>query len=1637
MPDAPGPSWKHTGGQAARPASSRKSWQPGRAQATRGPVDPRKKYRRRLVMAAVSGAILVGLIVAVIRLLDPVKEPTLVVVAPDAPESTVVPINAAGAQVAKELAESAAFTHRPVPAAAKWYEAIDNSSGPLVLHFACPGAGDKGGPFLWLVPADAAFTDPGHRLTISEVLNRLKEIPKRQKLLILDAATESVSWTRGQLHNDFARRLKALDSQIKSVPNLVVICSADADQRSWMAEEWRNTAFGHYLLEGLRGAGAAESNARITALDLFKYVHSSVTQWAQANRDADQKPILLPTPDSDPASDGEARAAKILVATLGPNRYQARLPGEAPGRSFTMPDSLARAWAHADELANQSPNPATKAPHVWRQYLDLLLRAEEIARITGEVPAGVSVRLTQLERDLAAPPWKAEPACIPFSLPAGPALGYPRPSISGDDFNSVWAEEDAKRNEAWNARARRLEAEAAPQAVRLAGAAAMLDYLATRQRPDKPALDRAAALLQHVDVGQPRPVETHLLRTLQRHVNAPRDPDLLRLALGVQVDAERTAWFVGSTDAYPYAEQVGRWFAKDLFAADDLRRKSTDFAFAGDAKSADAARTGLEDSRKRYKEIADNATTLGKAYRLRDQILSRLPYYARWAACRRIPAATAQPTLDLVERTALVTHDLVETLENPDPAQFVRVTEMVQQLDGIAERPGLFRKLETEFSTFLGTLGSEALPSNWHAIDNALTVPFIPSETRKQLVEKLRSISRRLNESADPGERVKSAPVLPVELAQRQGRMALAVLGRRQVTDLQGTAPLGWQETKQHIDAPDLGAWWDSMAVAGERIGTTFVAMRGESARLAARADSAAAPADLTRAARYARLADGATILSGNNPVAIERRYWTHALLIGMAERAAADGWADLDAVAEQPYCLLAANRYLDSAAVILLEGEPGVDPRGTDPRLAAVRAARQSLKAPEFQLVPPPPLTLTDQSTETVAYRVNPLAGATGNPVLRLRSVTPPLESREYPTNEYRPVEGFTNPRTEPVAGSIRLAVTGAATGSKGEVVLDLLYRGQLNTKTIPALYEGTPTYRWIYRPPTGLKASFAIKGDEALRNGAVAFLIDLSDSMNIEDKITKKSRFQEAAEGLKKVLADLPPDTHVSVSFFASMDSKRGIQTRLAPIRWEKNKTDAVYDLVMEQKRDGEETPIADAIGQALKSKDIFPGKEFTGFRNLVVITDGADNVAAAPGNDVVSTLQNLPQDVGLHLVLFGISDREYLQARKQFDTIENTQHYERLGRTPARIWPKRENGKEDRLNRSVHLAEVLKEAMLPRATIRKNESTVGQLPVSIAADKFWRWLRPLQEPGNFHLWALQSRQTLQLDPGDRLLLALKKNNDGTVSVALPSYLEARPDLAVSTRVASADGTVRMTVPRNSLTQQAGRYDLDLTATLEKPVYDRPHLHRELPLFAWFEVEPQSADRRPTSLRVENLLLRPAPAWALTAAAWPPERGESSVAIAPALPRVAAYWLGKEPPATATLEFTSLNVADRELKEKDRKFAVDTGNVEIEQLSPPTDGYLTIRLNHSEKKPVVVRVSVQGVSQSWTLGEDHKFFGNSNRYTATFGPIRAEDLERRLTLKFYSIASIKEHSTPAIADVGERPGVNNKDRLPEEKLD
>src|SRR5262249_13357706 len=118
----------------------------------------------------------------------------------------------------------------------------------------------------------------------------------RTILLILDATQVASSWPLGVLQNDFARQVKELD-EVRANPNLVVLLASDEGQRSWVSEEWRQSIFAHFVIEGLKGAAAqASGKSRVTALDLHHFVLDQVKKWTQVNRDQRQSPVLVGDP---------------------------------------------------------------------------------------------------------------------------------------------------------------------------------------------------------------------------------------------------------------------------------------------------------------------------------------------------------------------------------------------------------------------------------------------------------------------------------------------------------------------------------------------------------------------------------------------------------------------------------------------------------------------------------------------------------------------------------------------------------------------------------------------------------------------------------------------------------------------------------------------------------------------------------------------------------------------------------------------------------------------------------------------------------------------------------------------------------------------------------------------------------------------------------------------------------------------------------------------------------------------------------------------------------------------------------------------------------------------------------------------
>src|SRR5262249_13242533 len=123
-------------------------------------------------------------------------------------------------------------------------------------------------------------------LKFSEVLQSLESVGDRNVVLLIEPALVRANWSTGVFENEFVQRL--VESKAKLKPRIFVLCASDAHQVSWPSDEWQQTVFGHYVVEGLKGGADADHNQRITAGELFRYVKEKVTAWSQANRGIEQ-----------------------------------------------------------------------------------------------------------------------------------------------------------------------------------------------------------------------------------------------------------------------------------------------------------------------------------------------------------------------------------------------------------------------------------------------------------------------------------------------------------------------------------------------------------------------------------------------------------------------------------------------------------------------------------------------------------------------------------------------------------------------------------------------------------------------------------------------------------------------------------------------------------------------------------------------------------------------------------------------------------------------------------------------------------------------------------------------------------------------------------------------------------------------------------------------------------------------------------------------------------------------------------------------------------------------------------------------------------------------------------------------------
>ena len=1515
----------------------------------------------------------------------------------------------------------------------------------LVLAIAAHGGSDAEGAYLLAADADA---DPGrgNRIRLGAVLDRLEGLPAgKNKILILDATQVVAHWPTGLLHNNFARELEALDARIARIPNLVVLSASGPDQRSWTSEDWGQTAFGHYLVEGLNGAdGAANAAGRVDVLGLHRFIKGRVERWARANRGAVQTPVLLP---KGPL--GEARAAAIEVASAGTRT----LPEFEKIPIFVAPTELVKAWESSARLRDQEPSPSSYSPQTWARYQATLVRLEELLRagdrtsekillstladLGREIAESRTVALASSRNTLAMP--AAEGTAVPASTDA--VLGL---------FDDLWdapAEGLAGR---W-ARLRAVPWAGSPSDLRRLRAQ-LLDLTLLRVAGDPAGrLGRGGDLIRALDdPGAPRPAEGHDLVMLRRPGDAPPEPtrryfEAVGKALLTRRLAERAAMSVRGPWA-PSSERVHPWTRERMLAADGERRLGQDLLFAADEARWGEAIEHLDAADRLYRETLEEAGVVQEALALRDEVFPILPDLASWAARRGVPDADL---LALVEATWADAHALDRVLGMPAFATIRRApapTDDDPAPIALADRIPPLRRRFDDIRRRYARACEEALRGDGAearvAIDAVLRVPILdlPSPITREfpglvgldrplrlalIAEASRTGRRLLLDSLRPTSTPPAIrPAVKADDAGRiEARMALATLGRRRFEEGRDPDSDDFERTRRRAEDFEVKVPRGAIALVGAQVGRLWSGLPSEIARTLDRLKTGRRPGDvpngLRKVERLARQLDGAgaqrLALHALPPHAeraeappltrdqleAPRKLALRELLMDQARRALDDHWYAESADAE-PYYRAAGLAYLDDARRL--------DPLKLLPTgpLASLEAA---LRRPDgLRLEGPATRVVTSERQIDVPYRVRPEAEGASRPGIPvfwqepaagLRAVWPPGGGRLIvrlgagdPTiqcrleNDLMPEGGGNAPRGD-----------GSTLSMRG------LFRGQ--RLEAPTRIDLHPRAEVIARRhPAPERAGLAVRADEAVfrrlgeGNGAVAFVLDCSGSMGAPkgQPFTKGTNYAVATRAVRQVLSELPAGITVSVYIFGARANKPGgdevepeaaIKTVRHPMRWNPRDPDQLASLMAEVSYPASEpwnkSPIVRTIMEA--RKDLM-GLDDVGSKTILVLAEGADNRFAQDkslneGKDLPEFLEEKFKGTGIQLNLIGFrSAGETSALRAQFAPIAK---FEVPGRFHAVDDAKGlvETLRVD-LNRELSY-RVVGEGSRPLPLISAREVAVSQ----VGANE--RWFPGDLPPGGYKVQVRGLRpleKSVALDAGDRLLITLSER-DGAVD--FERVLFSREFFPFRPTQVDRRGEWRASALQNQLARDGSARAI---LTLEKEPNGRESTLRQLrPREVWFELtagdlaRPSLTAPAPLPVRWSETQDLAAPSWSLVAPGWPSEAGTA------ARPTLHA-WLSPDREASPARTLARGEDFDVDLPgDAPRPFQVDgealvLESIKVEDHPVEVNGgtfevkpCLVVRMAHPKGRPAWARL--RGIEAA---GSEHRFYTSAGKYTGLF---------------------------------------------------
>ncbi len=1473
----------------------------------------------------------------------------------------------------------------------------------LVVFLSLFGATDaNGAPVLFaddpqgktVVPVQVIIDD------LTRVQKRAStEANKKAVVLLVDAVPAENHWPLGIFGNSFVAGLRRLEKDL--APGMYVICACAEGQRSWASEELRGTAFGHYVVKGLRGGADQDRDRRVTLAELSGYVDTRVNGWVLANRDVNQTPVFL----------GDREAAKeVVLARVNEGAEQAAPGKTTAGKGFEPSSKLLQAWRDWQRLKEGMA--WVHQPHLWRQYQDALLRWEYLERCDcrerlGELRELVDRLKYTIE---AAPPLKLTERCLSNSLAFAEATGRTVSPETADLVSrlwSLWSEywpdeaglQADKRWQAalagWNA-ARKSEAGQAAAYARLLSAAvdALLDQDIAPSRDD---FGQAAAFIKKfTEPDLVRPIEAHVLVMLDQGASPKAPPELLREALRVRRLAERVVLGVDPLDlkrpaAPSYREFVFPLVKSRLEQADRKRHDGEDFLLGDGTAHWDEARQQLKAAADQFAAIQRTAGALRRAMAARDRGWAELPYLAQWLSHYPVGDDPGKDR-DAVRKdrdTALLTL-------SSGMAALARLTGELEKLSGNAvdERLPTLGKLAAEVTATCDELGKRCLsvtmapttevdPLLYHRIEAVLRIPWLDAKQRIGLIQHSRALSAKLNQDTAELETDRRAIEFAAagqleKLARQLYAPALAGAGTDSLLDGLASLPGRIQNLRdQSLEQSDLSA-------AKQRLRT---------------------PMDLCRLIPGGRVAESEVEATPFTAPEAWRRLHACDMLTYLANRTYADHWYKEDEAT--PYYKEPAVAFA-KAALKLAQGNMPTNQKEVKINEARMRPAEVLAR----ELAQPVVLTVKSLSnkapwTTERSFTLHWTIGADGK-------VPPGIPMTEIVFGDLsRPRQSLTtlwqqgkDPTEQIVSYLLKEETDKPKDHAVASARLSVRYRGQRRSGVVAVAAHPPNLVVQRFTPQHDPRVAVSMEKD--LRYGALSIVLDTSGSMAQihKDKSGKivngevigdppNRRYDYAVKALDDALREMPELEYLSLIVFDKSEPTlvRGPQDRpqwdagddkLGPRRMLNRRLEDLPGNKKGQIYPGlnNASPIVRAIEESMRQG--FP-KVYDGPKVVLVLTDGADNYSFPNDNGAIDpdTKRTRPQLVR-ELLFKDLRDRYpgisvvtvcFLQRGSDLDSkVAEAQFREK------------EDVNEERSDRRFRfvadgaaLARELKELLRPRLQFTaKDTGNKTNLDIYRPGAQFnWSPMDPAQYridvPGSnlgFGMFSLAAGQNtlLTLRRSDKLVLerGLVAEREEVVERLGPQLIQRRQDWYA-------------TLYKSDRFRGALDQVLLLEKALEKAPAKAGVTAQRRPEMVWLDV-PSDDKEAPAPMRWRDDPAAAAPAYRLSGP-WADDRPV----------RLSSYWQERFPTdPRVTVRVTAADAA-RTVKVGKTWFKIES--IGVEPMPGQSGQCLALRVAHDIGNPVWIRLDRWGAAKKdalhtggWRETHEHQYFPKVGRYTVRF---------------------------------------------------